>query len=609
MFRATDARALAVDEAGYLSVYGDSLTEGLPTTPGALKPVYIPEDNNYEPDTFLLKVDPSGSNLVFGTYIGGTGPESGFGMVLDDVGGALITGRTSSTDIPGFPGVNAGLGDAFVLQVAPDGSAIVNGRYFGGTEDEYIAAIAAKNDGGYLVAAVTESDNLPVTAGALQERLLGTRNGWVASLDSALGITHATYFGGTFVDGALAIASDPDGSAYVVGPTFSPDMLTTPDGFQDLSTSYSTALLGGAGRDFYPFQSNGAREAYFAKISSDLSSLEYGTFLGGSYTIPRDFAAISFGTAIARSRDGIVYVGGSTRTESFPTTGEGLHEGLAGSQDGFLVEFVEQDLKVVSPTLLPIAKVDEPYEYRLEASGGSPPYQWDVVGFKLPDGLALQGDGLVFGVTSNEQTEGYAYQFTVRVTDSAGAVAHKNLFVQPIYPGNVECVPNFCQMEVEEGANFVYVLPFPSRALAPFILYVSGELPPGVELHPSSGQFSGTPTEAGIFDFAFVMDPGYGPQVLLDWRLTVTADSDAPSPPPPPAPAPPPPPPPPPSPPPGSGANGGAGNGGGGGGGGAIGSIDLLILVCLALPGLRRRRISIQHQGRAHSGNRGWLSR
>jgi hypothetical protein len=80
---------------------------------------------------------------------------------------------------------------------------------------------------------------------------------------------------------------------------------------------------------------------------------------------------------------------------------------------------------------LPWAKVEEQYAYRLEASGGVPPYSWSVVGFTLPDGLALSEDGLISGAALVSQTEPWASQFTVRATDSLGQIAHKNHFLKP----------------------------------------------------------------------------------------------------------------------------------------------------------------------------------
>ncbi len=569
MFRGSEARAIAVDDAGQAYVYGDILAAGLPTTPNAIKPVYVPEDNSFEPDTFLLKINSTGTELVFGTYLGGTGAESAYAMALDDVGGVLVTGRTNSVDIPGFPTTNAGLGDGFVLHIAPDGSAILDAAYFRGSDDEFITGISAKDDGGYLISAITRSSDLPVTAGAVQERLIGTPNGWIASLDSNLDISYATYFGGTFVDGALGITSDAEGNAYIVGFTFSPDVLATADAFQSLSISYATSFYSGAGRDFYPVDTDGAREAYFAMLSADLTRLEYGTYLGGKRTVSRNSPAYTLGTTIARAPDGAVYVGGSTLSESFPTTGDGLHDGLAGSQDGFLVKFVPQNLQIQSPTLLPAAKIGEAYQYRLQALGGTPPYRWNTVGFVLPDGLTLDDSGSIFGRALSDQTETWAYQFTVRVTDATGSIAHKNLFIYPLYPLNPECVPNSCRIELGVGNQFIHHLPFPARGVGPFDLVSSGELPPGVEVQASNGTFGGKVTSAGVFDFAFTTTGSFGTEVTMDWQFVVGSNSQ-----PPPV---------------------GGNTTGSGGGGGAFVDFELVILLGLALLSLisetKRRRL------------------
>jgi hypothetical protein len=563
LFAGVLGRAIAVDAQGNAYITGEVDAPGLPTTPGSLKPTYQATGDRINVDAFLLKINPDATALIYGTYLGGTGADTAYGITLVGDGSALVVGRSSSTDFVGFPGANAGLGDAFVMRVAADGSAIVNGRYLGGSGDEYAAAISHDGQDGYLVSGATESSDFPVTSGVLQQRLLGSRNGWVARFDADLGVRYTTYFGGSFIDGLLAVTADANANAYVAGVTFSADMPTTPNGLQDASSAFTATLLAGMGTRFYPISHDAVREAFFAVLNADGTHLEYGTYLGGYYTKPRDFDPLTFGSSIARAINGAIYVGGSTGTESFPTLSGGLSTGMKGNEDGFLVQFVSQDLAVISPTLLPAARIGETYDYQLEVTGGAAPYRWEVAGFALPDGLHLNADGHITGVAANTQTEHWGYQFSVRVTDLVGRTASKSLFVNLHYPGNAYCTPEACTMSVLLGQSFIYDPPYLARGVPPFRLFVSGMLPPGISLDPSTAQLTGTPTTAGTYSLSMRMVDALGKDGAIDWQVEVKD----PNPPPPPPPAPP-----------------SSGNGGGtssGGGGGAVTSADLLVLLLL----------------------------
>lgn len=96
----TDARAVAVDSAGAAHVAGDTASTNLPTTAGAIQG---PRTATGQRDAFLIKLAPSGSDVMYGTYIGGSQRDSGNALALDLSGHAYVTGRTSSTDLRTSP--------------------------------------------------------------------------------------------------------------------------------------------------------------------------------------------------------------------------------------------------------------------------------------------------------------------------------------------------------------------------------------------------------------------------------------------------------------------------------------------------------------------------
>ncbi|TLY40795.1 MAG: hypothetical protein E6K59_10440 [Nitrospirae bacterium] len=109
---------IAVDTAGNAYVTGDTLSRNFPTTPDATQP-----DFGGDRDAFVTKFDPSGSALVYSTYLGGSGSDEGFGIAVDTAGSAYVTGRTFSTNFPTTPGAfqtifGGATGDAFVAKLS-----------------------------------------------------------------------------------------------------------------------------------------------------------------------------------------------------------------------------------------------------------------------------------------------------------------------------------------------------------------------------------------------------------------------------------------------------------------------------------------------------------
>lgn len=90
-------RGVAVDSAGSAYITGGTTSTSFPTTSGAFQAT-APGGGA---DGFVSKLDPAGSTLIYSTYLGGSGPDSGgFGIAVDAGGNAYITGYENSTDFP-----------------------------------------------------------------------------------------------------------------------------------------------------------------------------------------------------------------------------------------------------------------------------------------------------------------------------------------------------------------------------------------------------------------------------------------------------------------------------------------------------------------------------
>jgi photosystem II stability/assembly factor-like uncharacterized protein len=239
-------------------------------------------------DVFVVKLNPTDFSPVYSTYIGGSDDDYGRGIAVDSTGNAYLSGYTTSKDFPvtegAFQTSAGGSGDAFILKLNPEGSALVYSTYLGGLNDDQAYGIALDSAGNAYVTGNTGSANFPVTEGAFN-----TINGagvFVSKLN-AIGsaLVYSTYLGGGSANG---IAVDYSGMACVTGATYSRNFPTTPGAYQ-------------------PNKSNDpSTDAYLTKFNAAGSALVYSTYLGGhgkAYSLA--------GSGVAFDSGGNAYVTGS----------------------------------------------------------------------------------------------------------------------------------------------------------------------------------------------------------------------------------------------------------------------------------------------------------
>jgi hypothetical protein len=227
-----EAFGIAVDGAGNAYVTGWTTSANFPTTIGAFQTT-SPMAGKYT--AFVTKINPTGSALIYSTYLGGSRDDRGNGgIAVDSAGEAYVTGYTASTDFPTTPGafqtVYGGTGDAFVTKLKADGSGLVYSTYLGGSDEENGVGLYARYGGIALDAAgnayvtgLTFSTNFP-TKNAFQATNGG--GGWQDAFITKLNTdgsaqVYSTYVGGSSTDIGYAIAVDGSGNAYVTGQTYS----------------------------------------------------------------------------------------------------------------------------------------------------------------------------------------------------------------------------------------------------------------------------------------------------------------------------------------------------------------------------------------------------
>jgi hypothetical protein len=234
----TAGYAIALDRNGNAYVTGSTESADFPTTPNAFQPENADPGNR---DAFVTKLNRRASQLVYSTYLGGTGDDVGFGIAVDGEGNAYVAGGTSSGNFPTTPNAfqpsnpTTGNFDAFVSKLNPTGSALVYSTYLGGTRDDAGGRIAVDEDGNAYVVGQAASNDFPATPGGIPPANPSSESpdAFVAKLNPAgSALVYSTYLGGTGNDVGVEIAVDKDGNAYVAGRTTSNDFPTTPGGFQ-----------------------------------------------------------------------------------------------------------------------------------------------------------------------------------------------------------------------------------------------------------------------------------------------------------------------------------------------------------------------------------------
>jgi hypothetical protein len=173
------ANGVAVDGNGNAYVTGSTVSSNFPVTAGAFQALYKGGS-----DAFVTKIFGAIGNLIYSTYLGGTGFDWSSGIGLDSTGNAYVAGYTSSFDLPlanGLQGTFGGLYDAFVSELNTTGNTLLFSTYFGGSSSDSANSITTDANGNMFVGGQTSSTDFPLQ-GQIQSANSGGNTGWVARL-------------------------------------------------------------------------------------------------------------------------------------------------------------------------------------------------------------------------------------------------------------------------------------------------------------------------------------------------------------------------------------------------------------------------------------------
>ena len=141
-------------------------------------------------NVFVAKLNSAGNGLLYSTYLGGSGTDTGLGIAVDRAGDAYVTGGTQSSNFPTahalYPTLK-GVRNAFVTELGPSGSTLLYSTYLGGTNGDSGYAIAVDSGNNTYVTGYTNSLDFPVTAGAYRTELAtgATQDVFIARISSA----------------------------------------------------------------------------------------------------------------------------------------------------------------------------------------------------------------------------------------------------------------------------------------------------------------------------------------------------------------------------------------------------------------------------------------
>jgi uncharacterized protein (TIGR03437 family) len=330
--------AIAVDSAGSAWITGYTRAEGFPLAGNSIQNVLSSQQNG-----FVSQVSPTGSRLLYSTYLGGNSLDALDGITVDSAGNAYVVGWSQSTDFPMVNAYQAALLSnttqaGVVVKINPNvRPSLVYSTYLGGANGgTQLNAVSVDTNGNVFVVGETLSPSFPVTANAIQTgAALGIEAGVVAELDpaaqAAAQLEYSTYLTGGFSDVATAIALDSTGRIVVAGGA-SVYFPTTPDAFQ---TSFGNGNRA----------SGAPTKAYLAIIdpmAAGLKGLVYSTFYGGSQSETLDDMALNpAGTSAT-------IVGQATSKDLFVTPNAYQPESISQFSEGFIATFA---LAQTGPTI------------------------------------------------------------------------------------------------------------------------------------------------------------------------------------------------------------------------------------------------------------------
>lgn len=386
--------ALAFGPTNSICIAGETFSTHFSTV-GAVQTNFAGGNNNG--DAFVAKIDQTGTNLIYLTYLGGSDEDAAFGLAVDtNNGNAFVTGYTDS---PNFPTTNALFpkipgkpnplfgniypASAFVAELGGYGTNLIYSTYLGGTNQNVATSIAVDSSDNAYVVGYTYSGDFPVINAfqphlACSNNIYLNANGFVSEIAAnGTSLLYSTFLGGTNFDVAEGVALDSSNDVLVTGYTGSFNFPTQNTPTNDPRARY----LSGITNQTPGFNTYDAFVTKFPPLStqpSAKSNLIFSMFLGGTNN---DSA---YGIAADASNN--VYVTGWTASTNFPIIGPlpGLSSFLATNGNPgpvatnvFLTKIASDGSAILNSTIFGGRATDIGYKVAVDPGGDAFVVGWE----------------------------------------------------------------------------------------------------------------------------------------------------------------------------------------------------------------------------------------
>lgn len=303
------------------NVYSHAIAFGAqyPTTPGVVQPSF----GGGNVDVAISKYNPTGTDLLYATYLGGSGADYPHSTVTNQFEELYVYGTTRSTNYPTTSnafdqthnGDTDGFGnpsdDIFITKLSADGTQMLGSTFVGGSGidgrntgnslnygDQYRGEIVVDVQGFPYVVSQTFSTDFPVTIGCFQGTHQGGQDAVVFKMTQNLtDMVWCTYLGSSENDTGYGIRTTVNGTVYVSGSTRGDNFPTSAGAYMPTAPS-----------------PQGTLDGFVARISNNGSALISSTFLGTSSTDQAFFVDLD--------NDEVVWVYGQTQGD-WPVVGDG----------------------------------------------------------------------------------------------------------------------------------------------------------------------------------------------------------------------------------------------------------------------------------------------
>ncbi len=219
---------IVVDEIGSAYFVGKVFSSVIPITT-----VTFDTSFNGEDDIAIVKLNQTGNELLYATYLGGTSEEYSGRAFVDSDKALYLTGDSNSLDFPVTTGTydetQNGFYDVIITKLNSLGTALEFSTFLGGSISELESwGLVVDSEKSIFVSAQTYSTDFPLTSNSFDSSLSGNFDSFLTKLDStASSLLYSTYIGGSGNESYTSLAFGKNGSVYIGGSTSSLDFLTT----------------------------------------------------------------------------------------------------------------------------------------------------------------------------------------------------------------------------------------------------------------------------------------------------------------------------------------------------------------------------------------------